>query len=101
MIKFFKKYFSKGKENSGELNSGFRLNSGLDDTFLFDFKNYGSMYNGINSGMVLSGNSIDMNMDPTDSPTESQSDVSFPPKKIAIKPIDVLDQLETIPTPCT
>jgi hypothetical protein len=105
MIKFFKKYFPKRKENSGELNSGFRLNSGLDDTFLFDFKNYGSMYNGTNSGMVLSSNSIGISfngdIESGENPSESQSDVASPPKKIAIKPIDVLDQLETIPTPWT
>ena len=104
MIKFFKKYFQKRKGNSKELNSGFGFNSGLDDTFLFDFKNYGSMYNGLNSGgMVLSSNSISFDGDPDsiDPTSESQSGVASPPKKIAIKPIDVLDQIETIPTPWT
>lgn len=102
MFKFFKKLF-KRKTQSG-VNDKFSgtniaITAGLDDTFLFDFKNYGSMYNGHGNSIMVSGAILNAN-------EPSASDGSEPfddrqPTKIAIKPIDVLDQLETIPTPWT
>jgi len=63
---------------------------GLDETFLFDFKNYQSQYTGdtLNSFITTGGSEYD-----SESPTAN--------KKIAVKPKDVLDELETIPTPWT
>lgn len=63
-------------------------NDGLDETFLFDFKNYSSGYrggSGISTFLTASG-------------SNSAEPVS---KKIAMKPIDILEELETIPTPWT
>jgi hypothetical protein len=68
--------------------------NGLDDNFLFDFKNYQSQYTDspmnsfISTGISIGGD---------DNPGSSQS----PNKKIAVKPKDVLNELETIPTPWT
>lgn len=56
---------------------------GLDDTYLFDFKNFASQYKGNTPMTAVSG--------------ESQNT----PTRISIKPIDVLKELETVPTPFT
>jgi hypothetical protein len=83
--------FKKGKEKK----SGISLssNDGLDETFLFDFKNYQSGYRGssqLDGGtFITSGSSL------------GGSEKKEKPPKIAIKPIDVLEELETIPTPWT
>jgi hypothetical protein len=64
----------------------------LEDNFLFDFKNYQSQYTGatLNTFISVGGD------------TRSDSKESEPTKtKIAVKPKDVLDELETIPTPWT
>ena len=97
MLKFIKKILSKKKEDDSGI-SHFTLGSqcdGLNEKFLFDFKNYGSMYNGAGPNIVVSGAFITNNGD-----NESETSVKES-TKIAIKPIDVLDQLETIPTPWT
>jgi len=60
--------------------------SGLNDKYLFDFKNYSSQYN---------------NNVPTAVMSNDHSSEGTSPKKIAIKPIDVLGELEVIPTPFT
>ena len=57
---------------------------GLDENYLFDFKNWSSQYNGV-------GTSIAIGM-----PNSSDSKQ---PTKIKIKPIDALKELETVPTP--
>ena len=68
--------------------------NGLDDNFLFDFKNYQSQYTGstmnsfITTGISVGGEN---------NPDSSKS----PNKKISVKPKDVLNELETIPTPWT
>lgn len=99
MKSLFKRLFGKKQEPPARSNGHFEVTgskSGLDDTFLFDFKNYGSMYNHSNNGIVISGQ-INFEGDMgREEPAEDKA-----PTKIAIKPIDVLDQLETIPTPWT
>lgn len=94
MLKIIKSFFGKKeeKQNSYIVTSG--ISSGLDERFLFDFKNYGSMYTAGTFGSFVSvGGMQSEDSDSSDTPTS--------PKKIAIKPIDVLDQLETVPTPWT
>lgn len=82
----------KRKEKKNEISAfTIRSSDGLDDNFLFDFRNYQSAYKGgiSNSFIAISGSSV----------VSGSSTVGS--TKIAIKPIDVLDQLETIPTPWT
>ncbi len=103
MKTFFKKLFGKKKktETTTSYNVNLSDSDGLNDTFLFDFKNFGSMYHnrgsftviGNANGIVIGGNETDSSGDKATGET--------PPQKIAIKPIDVLDQLETVPTPWT
>ena len=79
--------------NNTKLHSGISMTlSGLDETFLFDFKNYQSEYNGatLNSFISISGDS-----------SEENNHSFKSSKKIAVKPKDVLSELETIPTPWT
>jgi len=66
---------------------------GLDETFLFDFKNYQSQYTGatLNSFITVGGSS-------DSGEGESSNETK---RKIAVKPKDVLNELETIPTPWT
>lgn len=62
---------------------------GLNESFLFDFKNYGSLYNtGLN--VVAGGITVDGNTEENPSSYE---------QKIKVKPVDVLRELETVPTP--
>ena len=91
-----KSLFGRRKKNK----SGISINSsmgGLDDTFLFDFKNYQSQYNGntLNTFITFGADSDSM-----EDPNPSGS-LKGPSKKIAVKPKDVLAELETIPTPWT
>jgi hypothetical protein len=87
-----KSLFRKGT-NTGISFSNALPSSGLDDTFLFDFKNYQSQYTGVamNSFISVGGAS--------DSDSEESSKETS--RKIAVKPKDVLNELETIPTPWT
>ena len=82
-------------KNSKKENSVFTFSTpdGLDETFLFDFKNYQSQYTGvtINSFISVGG----------DQRSDSDPDHPTTIKKIAVKPKDVLEELETIPTPWT
>lgn len=100
MIKnVIKKIFGSKKEKKSEKTSGIYFSedssSGLDERFLFDFKNYGSMYTGVRSNFVVSG------VMPISNEAGTEPEEIKTPAKIAIKPIDVLDQLETVPTPWT
>jgi hypothetical protein len=61
-------------------------NSGLDETYLFDFKNYASQYNGVPANPVFAS-------------TTMGSESQYANHKIKIKPIDALKELETVPTP--
>lgn len=97
MVTLFKKLFGKKKKESAKSHGTIMISdsNGLDESFLFDFKNYGSMYtNGVGSNFVIGGVEV-----PSDDSSQPLADEK--PTKIAIKPIDVLDQLETIPTPWT
>ncbi len=83
--------------------------SGLNDIYLFDFKNFASQYNGNGLSIITTGGVAgpQQGQDPTDqtppdtmigSPNDTNKSV---PTKIKVKPIDVLNELETIPTPFT
>ncbi len=99
-MNLFKRIFGK-KEDKRDNTIISVERSGLDDTFLFDFKNYQSGYN--NTGFVISGTFAMSNSEggtePDLDPSDLPSYVEKSPKKIAVKPIDVLNELETIPTP--
>ena len=58
--------------------------AGLNESYLFDFKNWSSQYNGASNGILIG------------SPNDSDSSIST---KIKVKPIDVLNELETVPNP--
>lgn len=65
----------------------------FEDKYIFDFKNYQSQYRGngnggifINQGLITGGDSVD---GPQDKVVQ----------KITVKPKDVLEELETVPTP--
>ena len=63
--------------------------NGLDDKYLFDFKNFASQYNSNSAGYITIATTQDVG---------TQSEYKEP-KMIAVKPIDVLKELETVPTP--
>lgn len=65
--------------------------TGLDEKYMYDFLNFQSQYNQNITG--IPANPI------TSSDVESVNSIA--PKRIAIKPIDVLHELETVPTPFT
>ena len=79
MFKKFIKWLSR--DISSNQDRVYESSNRLDDNYLFDFKNWASEYNYMASGPVISG-------------SESV-------KKISIKPIDALQELETVPTPFT
>ena len=87
-----KSFFKKRNNSTG---SAFILNSDreLNDTFLFDFKNYQSQYTGTTMNTFISVGGMDSD--------SSEDQNSSRPQKIAVKPKDVLEELETIPTPWT
>jgi hypothetical protein len=87
---------SNKSDANGQISIQGTYSNGLDDTYLFDFKNLSSAYNGVTffdttpqNNFVVGGTFIGV-----DSSNEAK-----PPAKIKIKPIDVLHELETIPTP--
>ena len=98
MIKAIKNFFAKRKENNNHASFTLSSSDGLDETFLFDFKNYQSGYRGGSSlnTFVISGSSFEGESDNSSTKSEDSK-----PKKIAVKPIDVVNELETIPTPWT
>ena len=90
-----KSLFRKGT-NTGITFGGALPSSGLDDTFLFDFKNYQSQYTGVTmNSFVTTGSGFTIGDGGNSEGSES------PNKKIAVKPKDVLNELETVPTPWT
>jgi hypothetical protein len=97
-MNIFSKIFGGGKKNSSNIGIALLGSDGLDSTFLFDFKNYQSGYNNsnINGNFITSGTFITAGSEEFDG-AESQEPKTK--QKIAIKPIDVLEELETIPTP--
>jgi hypothetical protein len=98
MIKFFKRILrlNRALKEEQQFFATPSSSDGLDETFLFDFKNYSSGYrggSGINTFLTVTGGSLI-----TDSGSVEKETVS---KKIAMKPIEILGELETIPTPWT
>jgi hypothetical protein len=96
MIEKIKNLFKKKAESNSGISLNPSLSDGLDETFLFDFKNYQSGYRN-SSGSTLntflvSGQTFD---------SEGSNSGHTKPQKIAVKPIDVVNELETIPTPWT
>lgn len=85
MWKFLNFFSKKSKKQNGLFIS--IPSDGLDETFLFDFKNYQSGYNNAPNGTAIWADG--------ESP-ENEKSIS---SKIKAKPIDVLNELETIPTP--
>lgn len=79
-MNFLRKLFSRKEEPRITISSS----NGLDENYLFDFKNYESGYR--NGSFISVGNLV----------VEGSEDSK--PQKIAIKPIEVLDQLERVPT---
>ena len=89
MIEKIKKWFGK-KEKLSRIHTPNELD--FNEVFLFDFKNYQSQYTGVNMTM---NTYISMGGDSVFSEDQSSSRS----QKIAVKPKDVLEELETIPTP--
>lgn len=81
---------TKRTQNSNEITPS---QIGLDDSYLFDFKNYASQYNNNGNGWA--------SLDPGITRASSDSKSNEIIQKIKIKPIEVLVELETIPTPFT
>ncbi len=87
------------------------MESGFNDTYLFDFKNYASQYSG-SSVVIPTSNSAagaprvaggtffgSMPSSSDEDATNPERSKPQPPTKIKIKPIDALNELETVPTP--
>jgi hypothetical protein len=95
MKKIYNSLKSLFKKENNSTGPAFILNSDreLNDTFLFDFKNYQSRYTGatMNTFISVGGSDSDSSVD----------QISSTSQKIAVKPKDVLEELETIPTPWT
>ena len=89
-LKEFYRWFVLGtKKNLSNISVA--SNSGLDENYLFDFKNLTSMYNGgFDTPIINAGVSF-----------ESAQDAKYETKvlKMKVKPKDVLNELETMPTP--
>ena len=82
-------YIKKQDKKRDESEQAIKHPSELEDIFLFDFLNYQSGNTISNIAIIQGGDSVPAN------PTINK----IPVGKIAIKPIDVLNELETIPTP--
>jgi hypothetical protein len=97
------KYYKTRSENRSV--SGFSQ-TGLDDSYLFDFKNLLSSYNNNNGFVAFSPTdaqnpSFDSGDNPQSLPPVLMGGVTPPSaiQKIVVKPKDVLNELETVPTP--
>lgn len=101
MFKFLKKLKSKKTQ---DLQQSFGLSDGgLDESFLFDFRNYqaGSTWASGNGTFIVQNSFISTNADSNIDGENPQIKASVvdPPQKIRIKPIEVLEELEKIPKP--
>lgn len=67
-------------------NGNINIPRGLEDTYLFDFKNWSSQYGRGGNSFIVTGSAPD------------SANTKYP-TKIKVKPIDVLKELETVPTP--
>ena len=99
MWTYIKKLFSRKKkteeiktEASASL-SVYDNRNPLEDDYLFNFLNYASDVNSFNGtgNIIMTGDSVFGN-------TDNQEKKEKKKKKIKIKPIDVLEHLETVPT---
>ena len=93
MKKLFTWLRKKIAANSGSFIITGQTTDGLSDAFLFDFKNYASDYKNSNVSGISNGTFIT-----TTGVTETKSKNNST-TKISLKPIDILSELETIPTP--
>jgi hypothetical protein len=91
MFKLIKKILSYKRNNNFTISTN---NSGLDDNYLFDFKNFSSDYNSNNTGTFITVGGNDGNVSPSINTISVNT-------KIKVKPKDVLHELETVPTPFT
>jgi hypothetical protein len=96
-IKSIKNYISKKREvvtTSTVYTNGifYGDSNSLDDSFLFDFKNYSSQYNGPSIG-IATGIVTEEDIGGAIGSQKPEN------KKLFIKPIDVLKELETVPNP--
>lgn len=91
---------NNNKEKLSQISFG---QSGLDDTYLFDFKNWASSYNGGGGVNFQNDNDGDIGIATHPQPMMAMGSPNVTnksaPTKIKIKPVDVLVELETIPTP--
>ena len=85
------KFFTGIEPNNSSSNFGIGVKScdGLEDNYLFDFLNFQSQYNGNVNFNVINANLV-----------EGMNDSKLP-QKIKVKPIDVLNELEVVPSPFT
>lgn len=89
---FFKKIFGKNTDRLPLVNE-------FNDKYLLDFLTYSSEYNQNVGTTIITGTSIVAGTNNTvDNSAYLFKDLQ---KKIVVKPIDVLNELETIPTPVT
>lgn len=95
MKKIYNSLKSLFKKRNNSTGASFIINSDreLNETFLFDFKNYQSQYTGSTVNTFIS-----VGVEDSDS---FEDQISSKSQKIAVKPKDVLEELETIPTPWT
>lgn len=101
LFKWFTGYdFSELKAYQTVLRGSMSDDNGLNDTYLFDFKNFSSQYNQGIRAFINDTPELDINSD-GDSYEGTESNNKKQPKKIAIKPKDVLAQLERVPDPFT
>ncbi len=104
--KFLKALFTKTPKKSGRISVS--TNQTLDDGYLFDFKNYSSQYNGgfdggtrlfMPTSRLVNGEVAREFSAETDQDIETMKKFGKIPEKIKVRPIDVLNELETVPTP--
>jgi hypothetical protein len=86
-------------KNQSEVNGLIPTSSsGLNDNYLFDFKNYSSQYSNNGNGFM---NPSIVSFGGVERTDIDDSNSKKPIQKIKVKPIDVLNELETIPNPFT
>jgi len=94
--KLWNRTFKSNKVNSFIPNDSY---DELNDRYIFDFKNYQSGYSGISINNIVSVG--DNNQSNPDEPENSNNNEEDNLTKLAIMPIHVFGELETVPTPFT
>lgn len=95
MFQAITKFFKKKEVKKNSLEPVPSYNDGLDETFLFDFKNYSSGYRGTNSYIAIGNDMISGSI----IVEGGEPKVEEKTIKVQVKPKDVLVELETVPTP--